>query len=96
MKTSFIPTLCCFFPTDFTTVKLSGKLYSAIMSTGRICPCTRDYKDLANPMNSVGKSLMNPAEGQKQSGKKSINKVVTFSTPIYHSSTMKYFSQEVL
>lgn len=66
------------------------------MSTGRICPCTRDYKDLANPMNSVGKSLMNPAEGQKQSGKKSIYKVVTFSTPIYHSSTMKYFSQEVL
>ena len=52
--------------------------------------------DLANSMNSVGKSLMIPEEGQKQSGKKSIYKVVTFSTPIYHSSTMKYFSQEVL
>ena len=42
------------------------------MSTGRICPCQRPYKDLANSMNSVGKSLMIPEEGQKQSGKKRV------------------------
>ena len=68
-------------------VKLSGKLYSAIMSTGRICPCTRPYKDSANSMNSVGKNLMS-IRGRGQSGK-IIQTFVTFS--ILTNLPFKYF-----
>ena len=69
LLSSFHPSLALF--PCLIAVKLSGKLYSAIMSTGRICPCQRPYKDSANSLNSVGKNLMS-LPGRRQSSGKSI------------------------